>query len=175
MSWSSHCCAVLGWGLGGIFWGKAIAAVGMALGISLLMGLLNVFGSPVLLAVTQGPGKLLEPTGLALLAAVAVMMIGVAICAAAGAAKQRELCVGSDAEGNRGPSTKFAVGLAFCIVSAVLSAMVNFGFVWGEPIKQAAIKSQASIAAAPNAILGVGFYRQLPRQHGLRLHSYGEE
>ena len=51
----------LGWGLGGIFWGKGIAALGMALGISLLMGLLNVFGSPVLLAFTQGPAKLLEP------------------------------------------------------------------------------------------------------------------
>ena len=47
--------------MGGIFWGKAIAVMGMALGISLLMGLLNVFGSPVLLAFTHGPGKLLEP------------------------------------------------------------------------------------------------------------------
>jgi len=77
----------LGWGLGGIFWGKAIAAVGMALGISLLMGLLNVFGSPVLLAFTQGPSKLLEPGGLALLGAVGVMVLGVAICGTARPAK----------------------------------------------------------------------------------------
>ena len=74
----------IGWGLGGIFWGKAIAALGVALGVSLLMGLLNVFGSPVLLAFTQGPGKLVEPGGLVLLAAVAVMVLGVVVCAATG-------------------------------------------------------------------------------------------
>ena len=83
-----------GWGMGGIFWGKAIAVMGMALGVSLLMGLLNVFGSPVLLAVTHGPGKLLEPGGLILLLAVALMILGVSICAAAGAAKQREIRAG---------------------------------------------------------------------------------
>ena len=51
----------IGWGLGGIFWGKSIAALGMALGISLLMGLVNIIGSPVLLAFTHGPGILLTP------------------------------------------------------------------------------------------------------------------
>ncbi|MBN1908093.1 MAG: hypothetical protein JW818_00005, partial [Pirellulales bacterium] len=59
----------LGWGLGGIFWGKAIAAVGMALGVSLLMGLISVFGSPVPLAIKE-PHKLLQPGGLVLMAAV---------------------------------------------------------------------------------------------------------
>ncbi len=47
----------LGWGLGGIFWGKTIAALGVALGVSLLMGLVNIFGSPVPLAITE-PHKL---------------------------------------------------------------------------------------------------------------------
>ncbi len=140
----------IGWGLGGIFWGKAIAAVGMALGISLLMGLLNVFGSPVLLAFTQGPAKLLEPGGIMLLAAVAVMVLGVVICAVAGAAKQRDQYVGDRSDATR--TTPFSIGLTFCIISAVLSAMVNFGFVFGEPLKQAAIKLNASPSAAPNAI-----------------------
>ncbi len=80
----------LGWGIGGIFWGKAIAAVGMALGVSLLMGLTNVFGSPVPLAIKE-PGKFLEPGGIALLVAVAVMAVGVIICAWAGRGKQRDL------------------------------------------------------------------------------------
>lgn len=35
------------WGIGGIYWGRAIAALGMALGVSILMGLINVFGSIV--------------------------------------------------------------------------------------------------------------------------------
>jgi L-rhamnose-H+ transport protein len=145
----------LGWGLGGIFWGKAIAAVGMALGISLLMGLLNVFGSPVLLAFNRGPAKLLEPGGVTLLAAVAVMMLGVAFCALAGARKERELCPKERAHTKA--ATPFMVGLIFCVVSAVLSSMVNFGFVYGEPIKQAAIKLHALPAAAPNAIWALVF------------------
>jgi len=146
-----------GWGLGGIFWGKAIATMGMALGVSLLMGLLNVFGSPVLLAVSHGPAKLLEPGGLILLLAVASMILGVSTCAAAGAAKQREVradAVPDDASRTEAP---WSVGLVFCILSATLSAMVNFGFVFGEPIKQSAISMSVSPAAAPNAIWALVF------------------
>jgi L-rhamnose-H+ transport protein len=146
----------VGWGVGGIFWGKAIAAVGMALGISLLMGLLNVFGSPILLAFTEGPAKLAEPGGIMLLVAVAVMVLGVTLCAVAGNAKQRDLLTDAG-EGGASTATPFAVGLMFCAVSAILSAMVNFGFVYGEPIKQAAIKANVSVAAAPNAIWALVF------------------
>ncbi len=147
----------IAWGLGGIFWGKSIAALGMALGISLLMGLVNVIGSPVLLAFTHGPGKLLESGGLMLLAAVAVMVLGVAICAVAGAAKERDLRNGADAVAGGKSATPFAVGLMFCVVSAVFSAMLNFGFVYGEPIKLAALKAHAAPAAASNAIWALVF------------------
>ena len=146
-----------GWGLGGIFWGKAIAAMGMALGISLLMGLLNVFGSPVLLAVTHGPGKLLEPGGRLLLLAVALMILGVAVCAAAGAARQRQLRAETASSPASRVMTSWSVGLFFCVVSAALSAMVNFGFVFGDPIKQAAIQASANPSAAPNAIWALVF------------------
>ena len=147
----------VGWGLGGIFWGKGIAAVGMVLGISLLMGLVNVFGSPVLLACTQGPGKLLEPGGLMLLGAVAVMILGVAVCAVAGAARQRDQTAGLAGTGTAKPATPFATGLMFCVVSAVLSAMLNFAFVYGGPIKQARARCDVSPAAAPNAIWAIVF------------------
>jgi L-rhamnose-H+ transport protein len=131
--------------------------MGMALGISLLMGLLNVFGSPVLLAFTQGPRKLLEPGGLALLGAVAVMVLGVAVCAKAGAEKQRDQSGDASDNGAAQHKSRFAVGLMFCVVSAMLSAMVNFGFVYGEPIKQAALEAGASPSAAPNAIWALVF------------------
>ena len=147
----------IGWGLGGIFWGKSIAAMGMALGISLLMGLVNVFSSPVLLAFTHGPRKLLEPGGLTLLAAVAIMVAGVTVCAAAGAAKQRDLRCGAESAAGGRSTSPFAVGLMFCIISAVFSSMLNFGFVYGEPLKQAALKTHASSAAAPNAIWALVF------------------
>jgi L-rhamnose-H+ transport protein len=147
----------VGWGLGGIFWGKGIAALGMALGISLLMGLVNVFGSPLLLAFTHGPPILLSSGGLALLGAVAVMILGVVVCAVAGAKRERDLSAGKSSADTAKRATPFAVGVTFCIVSAVLSAMLNFGFVYGEPIKQAALKAHVPSVAAPNAIWALVF------------------
>jgi L-rhamnose-H+ transport protein len=147
----------VGWGIGGICLGKGVAAVGIALGTSLVMGLLNVFASPVLLAFTKGAGKLMEPGGKILLVAVAIMVLGVAICALAGMRKERELAGRSEASSVGASTTPFAVGLAICIASAVLSALLNFSFVYGEPIKEAAIKAGASPSAAPNAIWAIVF------------------
>ena len=146
-----------GWGIGGILLGKGVAAVGIALGTSLVMGLLNVFGSPVLLACTKGPAKLLETGGLALLSACAVMVLGVATCALAGARKEKELCRDRPSSTSITTSTPFFVGLTICILSALLSALVNFSFVYGEPIKQAALRAGALPAAAPNAIWALVF------------------
>jgi L-rhamnose-H+ transport protein len=100
---------------------------------------------------------LLAPGGLALLGAVAVMIFGVAVCAVAGAARQRDQSAGMAGIGAAKPATPFAVGLTFCLVSAVLSAMLNFAFVYGEPVKQAALKANVSPAAAPNAIWALVF------------------
>jgi L-rhamnose-H+ transport protein len=143
----------LGWGLGGIFWGKAIAAVGMALGVSLLMGLINVFGSPVPLAI-KDPEKLLQPGGLTLLAAVGVLIVGVIFCARAGQLRQRDLGEKSDSGPGGAP---FAVGLLFCVVSGVLSALVNFGFIFGGPIADVAAEHGASAVAKSNAIWALVF------------------
>ena len=144
------------WGIGGIFWGKAIAAVGMALGVSLLMGLTNIFGSPVLLAIKE-PGKFLQPGGLALLAAVAVMVVGVAVCALAGRGKEQDLDTLAETKKTAVIPTPFAVGLAFCTVSGVLSAMVNVGFIYGGPLADAAVRLGASDMAKNNAIWALVF------------------
>ena len=142
----------LGCGLGGIVWGKAVAALGMALGISLLMGLLNVFAAPMLLVIRRGAAELLTPGGLTLLTAVALMVAGAAICAAAGAAKQRDLPTRS-AES----AASLIVGLIFCVVSAVLSSLLYVAFVYGEPLRVAALKAHASETAASNAIWAIFF------------------
>jgi len=142
------------WGVGGIFWGKAIGAVGMAMGVSLMMGLVTVFGSPVPLALKE-PAKLAEPGGLVLLAALAVMLVGVGVCAWAGKLKDRELA--SAPASGAGPAVPFAMGLLFCFISGSISAMLNVGFVFAEPILDAAKEFRASAASAPNAIWALTF------------------
>ena len=145
-----------GWGLGGIFWGKAIAALGMALGVSLLMGLINVFGSPVPLAIKE-PGKLIQPGGLMLLLAVAVMILGVVFCSLAGKRKEQELVGEQPAEGRPAAGTPFMLGLLFCVLSGMLSAMVNCGFIFGEPLAIAAKNAGASDFGKYNAIWALVF------------------
>jgi L-rhamnose-H+ transport protein len=144
----------LGWGIGGIFWGKAISAVGMAMGVSLMMGLVTVFGSPVPLALKE-PGKLVEPGGWVLLAALAVMLVGVGACAWAGKLKDRDLASTSNAA-DKSP-VPFAMGLLFCFISGSISAMLNVGFVFAEPIAAAASRLGAAKASAPNAIWALTF------------------
>lgn len=144
----------VGWGIGSLFWGRAIAAIGMALGVSLMMGLINVFGSPLLLAITA-PRKLTESGGVALLAAVVVTMVGVVVCAIAGHAKEREMR--SPSAGSSDAGTPFAMGLMFCVISGILSASVNFGLVFGEPIAVAAKEAGASDVTKYNAIWALVF------------------
>jgi len=146
----------IGWGLGGIFWGKAISAVGMALGVSLLMGLINVFGSIGPMAISD-PAKLATKGGLTLIAAMAVMIIGVVFIALAGKFKEQELSAGKTAGETSKSSTPFMIGLLFCLLSGFLSALVNFGFIYGGEIAETAAKTGTSEWAKGLAIWALVF------------------
>lgn len=146
----------IGWGLGGIFWGKAIAAVGMALGVSLLMGFINVFGSLGPMAIKE-PGKMLTPAGIALLAAVAIMIVGIVIISKAGKLREKELACDNTNNKATTASTPFIVGLVFCILSGLLSACVNFSLHFGTDIANSALQLGASSASANNAMWALVF------------------
>jgi len=124
----------VGWGLGGIFWGKAIAAVGMALGVSLLMGFINVFGGPAPLWIFD-PGQSGSTSAIVLYIAVLVMIGGIVLIALAGQRKEADLRSGvEEAAEQTASSTPFAIGLTFCVLSGLLSACVNLGLVYGNKI-----------------------------------------
>ena len=143
------------WGFGGIFWGKSIAAVGMALGVSLLMGFINVFGALGPMVVKE-PEKLLTTSGLTLIAAVVVMIIGIVIMATAGKKREEELSTAGSSESSK-PSVPFVVGLFFCFLSGLLSAAVNFALHFGGDIADAAIQLGATQTSANNAMWALVF------------------
>lgn len=143
------------WGLGGIFWGKSIAAVGMALGVSLLMGFINVFGALGPMVVKE-PQKLLTTSGLTLMAAVAIMIVGIVIMAIAGKKREEELGAAETSAGSK-PSVPFAVGLFFCFMSGLLSAAVNFALHFGGDIANAAVEQGATATSANNAMWALVF------------------
>ncbi|MCL5096698.1 MAG: hypothetical protein M1608_04055 [Candidatus Omnitrophica bacterium] len=159
-SWTSIIMALLfgiGWGRGGVFWGLGIDAVGVALGVSMLMGITSVFGAlgPLLI---QNPGKLLEPSGLVLSLGLLVMVVGVVIVSAAGRKKESDLRLNQPAPATATRTARaFAVGLIFCIVSGVLSPLVNFAFNFGTELKEAAVQAGASPSAQNNAIWALVF------------------
>jgi len=145
----------VGWGLGGIFWGKAIAAVGMALGVSLLMGFINVFGSLGPMVIKE-PQKLLTPGGFTLLLAVAVMVGGIIVISKAGRLREKELAPGAGASDAKS-SVPFAYGLGLCFVSGLLSACVNLSLHFGTDIAHNATLLGASDVSANNALWALIF------------------
>jgi L-rhamnose-H+ transport protein len=131
----------IGWGIGGIFWGKAIEALGMALGISLLLGLVNISSSVAPFAIFE-PTKLTTSGGLALIAAVGVMLCGITLIALAGKFRHREQA--GDKDRPASSRTPFWIGLVFCLLSGIPSALPNFAFIFGRPLAEATRATGAS-------------------------------
>lgn len=148
------------WGIGGIFWGRAIDALGLALGVSLMMGLINVFGSIGPMYIFE-PGQLNTPGGHMLMISLTVLIVGVVVIAIAGKAKESDLK--NNSEHSSSPKstirlqTPFILGLVFCIFSGVLSAGVNFGLVYGAPISEKAIELGVPLYATGFAIWSLVF------------------
>ncbi|MGD0126936.1 MAG: L-rhamnose/proton symporter RhaT [Terriglobia bacterium] len=86
------------------------------------------------------------------------MILGLWACARAGYLKEKShKSGGASGPETSAPRTSFKVGLLFCIVSGVLSALVNFGFIFGQKIADAAIERGVSATDATNAIWALVF------------------
>jgi L-rhamnose-H+ transport protein len=156
LAWIVAACG-FGWGISQIFFGLAVENVGIALAFSVILGLAAAVGSlePLL---RQNPGALLQPIGLKVLGGVALVLVGVGICAVAG--KRREAAqkaapgeaVGGGAAAAPAHRASLAMGLVYCVISGVGSALVNIGFTEGAPLQQLARAQGAAALWAPNAI-----------------------
>jgi L-rhamnose-H+ transport protein len=100
------------------------------------------------------PGKLVTTGGLWFLAAIAVMLSGIIVCAIAGKRKDRETREVSTAQPRKG---SFRVGLILCVVAGVLSGLVNFALIYGTEITQQAQRAGADPLSAINALWALVF------------------
>ncbi len=128
-----------GWGAGSTLFGLAIDRAGMALTFAIVLGITSSLGSLLPLLI-QNPAELFARRGQILLAGLALVIAGILVCSKAGALRER---VQNPQAARRGAG--FA-GLLICIASGVLSPALNFGFVFGEPLKQEAIRWAACSA-----------------------------
>jgi len=139
------------WGVGSVFFGLGVDALGMALGFSIMTGLYTALGALIpLLALT--PDLVWTRDGLLIVAGNAVTIIGVIVCAVAGDRRDKQMGgQGVNAEALN-PRTSFATGMAICVASGVFSAAFNFSYAFGKPIAETAQGLGASPKNALNAL-----------------------
>jgi L-rhamnose-H+ transport protein len=136
-----------GWGIGSTLFGLGISRIGMALGFSIILGMTSCLGSLIPMLVLH-PADLNTHNGHVLLCGLAVVVVGIVICARAGALRDRD----HEAVSNSGVKGAFAAGFLICIFSGILSPMLNIGFSFGEPIQKAAVAHGASMGMDANSI-----------------------
>lgn len=140
--------ASLMWGLSAIAFGIGVALTGIAIGFSVIMGLVITTGTLIPLVAVH-PQSILTPTGLCIIAGLIAMMIGIVLCGKAGYEKDKHLVRKTDTAVD---SKSFKRGIIMCILAGVFGPMINFSFIFGEPIKTNAINFGADPFWATNAI-----------------------
>src|SRR5579859_6688199 len=80
----------LGWGIGSVFFGLGIDLAGMALGMTVMSGLIDAFGTIVPLAILS-PQVLGQRRGHLIIWATAVTILGVAVCGWAAHLRDQDL------------------------------------------------------------------------------------
>jgi L-rhamnose-H+ transport protein len=135
-----------GWGIGSVLFGLGLEAVGVALGFAIIMSMIAALGALVPLVVLH-PADLMSHKGLLIIAGLLVAIVGVALCARAGALK--------DATAPATARRNLTRGIAICIASGAASPMMAFAVEFGNPIEKAAAAAGANAANAPMAIFAV--------------------
>jgi L-rhamnose-H+ transport protein len=135
-----------GWGIGAITFGLGVSRLGMALGISVVVGMIVTAGTLIPMAVIA-PEKLGQPQGLLTLASLALVLVGLALSSWGG--KLRESAQNSTGDI---PRRSFTVGLAICVASGLLSSFSNLGFAFGGEFVRNAIQQGAAESMAGNSV-----------------------
>jgi L-rhamnose-H+ transport protein len=135
-----------GWGIAQVLFGLAVDSIGIALTFSIVLGISAAVGSVIPL-IRLHPEKVLTTGGLITFAGVALVIVGVAVCAIAG--RHRESAMAAR-DGH--PKVNMSRGLAFAILCGFGAALVNLGLAFGGPLLEAAKRHGAPELWAGNAV-----------------------
>jgi L-rhamnose-H+ transport protein len=134
------------WGLAQVFFGIAVEAIGIALTFSLVLGTSAAMGALIPMLLLHS-AKLHTAAGHSLLLGIALLLLGVAICAIAGRMRENSMLLSNRKQ--RGNATG---GLILAIVCGCAASFQNFGLAFGSPLVDMAIKHGASVTNAANAV-----------------------
>jgi len=136
----------VGWGIGSLTFGLGVARLGMALGFTIIIGLAATAGALIPMLVLT-PEKLAQPQGIMTLVSLALVLVGLGLGSWGGKLREPEPKSTRDSRGN-----SFAVGMAICIASGLLSSSANLGFTFGAEYQRRAIEQGAAVSLAGNAL-----------------------
>ncbi len=146
-----------GWGVASVGFGIGLKLLGLALGTAIVLGLNTAIGALVPL-IRDHPKDFREPIGIGITAGVMVMLLGIIVCAIAGAKKEKAL-KGAGTESIQRDKDVFVKGLIICLIAGLFGAMFNFALIAGKPIKEQAVLAGAepfNAASATYCILLLG-------------------
>lgn len=133
----------IGWGVSAVTFGLGVTAVGMSLGFAVILGLAAFVGTLVPLLFLH-PATVSVPRMAAIVVSLILMLAGVGVCSFAGKWKEQAP--------EPGATVSYGKGLIICIVSGILSACGNLGFVAGQPIIGKAQASGVAVYLAPDLV-----------------------
>ncbi|MGA3166112.1 MAG: L-rhamnose/proton symporter RhaT [Terriglobia bacterium] len=136
----------LGWGLGALTFGLGVDMLGLGLGFTIILGLSASAGTLIPLAVLF-PEKLLQPQGLLTMAALLLVLGGIALSSWAGKLREAQQNTGQEDS-----KSSFGSGLIICIASGLLSSSGNLGFAFGGEVIHRAIQQGAAESMAGNSL-----------------------
>jgi len=132
-----------GWGISQVFFGLAVDSIGIALAFSVILGLAAAVGG-VVPVLRDHPDKIFSAGGLGVFAGLALVVVGVGICAVAGRRREKALGLGPQPG-----KASLGMGLLYCVFSGLGSALVGIGLDSGTPLLSAVTAHQGSQLWAP--------------------------
>lgn len=140
------CSYGVGWGMAQVLLGLAVEPIGVALSFSIVLGTSAALGTMIPF-VRLHSAALFQQTGAVLVSGLALVVLGVGLCALAGRRREQELNVGL-----KPGSNSFKFGVTCALASGVLASMMNLGISFGAPLLKLALAHDASLLWCANVI-----------------------
>lgn len=139
------------WGIGTLTFGLGISYLGIGLGYSLMVGLIIIIGS-ILPMIMDANINLLAPKNIAVVVGLAIILVSIVLNAFGAANKEKDIY---KPEAKNPIKKSFVKGITICLLSGIASPGLNYAFIYGKSLTQAAVNSGISIKVASNAVLPI--------------------
>jgi L-rhamnose-H+ transport protein len=141
------------WGVANITFGLGLRAMGIALGYSIMLGLIIIFGT-IMPMVINPKAQTFTKQSAAIIAGVTVMVLSLVVNVIAAFRKDRELSVNPVSNTSEVSVPK---GLLLCFLTGIFAVGLNYAFIYGEPLQTKAVELGSTASMSPNAKLPVIF------------------